>query len=176
MNYINVVICPSIISGFWNYGSSSLVESFQDPGFTMKAQGAFDPHLWCWRRGIIPKINQKTPKALWDENLFELFLSFFFLKSLIDNSIALFFSCSSKIFRLGGGRNSILISLVWEMVEWLRELAVLSKDLSLTPSIHVREPITTFNSRFRALGALFWPPQAPAHKLLMHRLTHINKN
>lgn len=54
-----MVICPSITSGFWDYGSSSLIESFQDPGFTMKAQGGFSPHLWCWRKGIIPKRNQK---------------------------------------------------------------------------------------------------------------------
>lgn len=62
------------------------------------------------------------------------------------------------------------------MVEWLRELAVLSKDLSLVPSIHGRELITTFNFRFMALGALLWPPRAPAHELLTHRLTNINKN
>lgn len=151
MNYINVVICPSVTSGFWDCGSSSLVESFQDPGFTMKAQGGFGPHLWCWRRGVIPKINQKKKsQTSWDENLFELFLIFFLPEIINKHSSALSFSWSPKMFRLGGGRNSILISLVWEMVEWLRELAVLSKDLSLAPSIHVRELITTFNSRFRA--------------------------
>lgn len=94
MNYINVVICPSITSGFWDCGSSSLVESFQDPGFTMKAQGGFGPHLWCWREGSNTKNKPKKKKnhrLLKMKIYLSCFWSFFFLKLLINTAVLYLF-------------------------------------------------------------------------------------
>lgn len=64
MNYISVVICPSQMSGFWDWGSSSLVECFEDPAFTVKAQGGFDPHLWCWGKDNNSKNKLKNHRLL----------------------------------------------------------------------------------------------------------------
>jgi hypothetical protein len=49
------------------------------------------------------------------------------------------------------------------MVQWLRKFAVLAEDSNLIPNTHVKEVMTTFNSRYRGFNALFWSLWICAH-------------
>ena len=64
---------------------------------------------------------------------------------------------------------------VEEMDPQLRALAALTEDLSLIPSIHVRQLIITCNSSSRESDALFWALWAYIHHIYMIQKNN-NKN
>lgn len=159
--------------GNWGLWFASLTESVENEQVGERERDQILPWFICQIHPLLDAWDRAPAKLLCIPSLPALLITFppkwysattRYFNTLALDSVGDSKDCSltQRRANLEGYQSAIANDNTAHLAHWSGEHPALEIDLSLVPSIHLRELKTTCHSSFRGHDALSWTPQAPA--------------